>query len=71
VKTLLELSGMAGRRVTAFGDNVNDITLLRSAHNAVAVSNAVDDLKALAHEVIGSAAEEAVPRYISRVAGLE
>ena len=70
VARLLELAGLNGRRVTAFGDNVNDVSLLRAAHKAIAVSNAVEELRSLAHEVIGCAAEEAVPQYIARAAGL-
>jgi 5-amino-6-(5-phospho-D-ribitylamino)uracil phosphatase len=70
VRTLLELCGFQDRQVTAFGDHHNDVALFRSASHAVAVANAVEELRAQAHEVIESAEEDAVPRYIARIAGL-
>ena len=52
-------------RVVAFGDNLNDIAMLRAADVAVAVGNALDEVKAVADVVIGTNNEDAVARYIA------
>lgn len=53
-------------RVVAFGDNLNDIPMLRRADVAVAVANAHPDVKAVADVVIGSCDDDAVVKYIAR-----
>lgn len=59
-------SDMGASRIVAFGDNVNDMPLFRLADEGIAVSNAIPELRELASEVIGSNAEDAVPRFILR-----
>ncbi len=62
---LAELRRVAGAdRVVAFGDNLNDIPMLREADIAVAVANAHPDVKAVADIVIGSCDDDAVARFI-------
>lgn len=51
-------------RIVAFGDNVNDLPLLREADVSVAVGNALDEVKEAADVVIGTNAEDAVARFI-------
>ena len=51
-------------RIVAFGDNLNDLPLLRAADVAVAVGNAVDEVKEVADCVIGSNADDSVPKAI-------
>lgn len=51
-------------RLVAFGDNLNDIPMLRMADVAVAVGNALPEVKAIADIVIGSNNEDAVARAI-------
>lgn len=51
-------------RVVAFGDNINDIPMLRIADVAVAVENAVDEVKAVADIIIPPNTEDSVARYI-------
>lgn len=51
--------------LTTFGDNLNDISMLRLAKHKIAVENAVDPLKKIATEVIGKNTEEAVVSYIT------
>jgi len=54
-------------RMVAFGDGANDLSLFRAADHAVAVANAVPELKAVAVEVIGPAADDSVAGYILRM----
>ena len=51
-------------RIVAFGDNLNDLPLLRMADVAIAVENAVDEVKAEADVIIGPNTSDAVARYI-------
>lgn len=51
-------------RVVVFGDNLNDLPMMRSADVAVAVGNALDEVKAAAHVVIGTNRENAVAKFI-------
>lgn len=51
-------------RIVAFGDNVNDMPVLRLADTAVAVGNAVDEVKRLADEIIATNNEDAVAHFI-------
>lgn len=62
VDRLRRLTGAT--RVVAFGDNLNDIPMLRAADVGVAVGNALDDVKAAADVVIGPNTSDAVARYI-------
>jgi hydroxymethylpyrimidine pyrophosphatase-like HAD family hydrolase len=57
-------SDVCADRIVAFGDNVNDMPLLRLADSGVAVANAIPELREMADEVIGSNAEDSVPRFI-------
>lgn len=52
--------------VIAFGDNLNDIPMLRAADIAVAVDNALPEVKAVAHHVIGPNTDDAVALFIER-----
>lgn len=51
-------------RVVCFGDNVNDIPMLREADVAVAVENALPEVKSMADVVIGSNDSDAVASFI-------
>lgn len=60
-----ELAAELGVQSTVvFGDNVNDISMMRSATVAVAPANAIEQVKTLAHTVIGPNSSDAVARYI-------
>lgn len=62
---MLELARRCGAtRIVAFGDNLNDIPMLRAADVGVAVGNALDDVKAVADVVIGPNTDDSVARYI-------
>lgn len=51
-------------RIVAFGDNVNDMPLFELADEGIAVANAIDSLKGIATDVIGSNADDAVAAFI-------
>ena len=52
-------------RVVAFGDNLNDIPMLQVADVAVAVENALPEVKEIADIVIGPNTEDSVARFIA------
>lgn len=70
IDALRRRHGLGGLRVVAFGDQANDIPLLRYADHAVAVANADAEVKAEVDEVIGGNTEDAVPRWILARLGL-
>ncbi|MDE7119841.1 MAG: HAD hydrolase family protein [Muribaculaceae bacterium] len=51
-------------RVVVFGDNLNDLPMMRVADVAVAVDNALDPVKAEASVVVGANSTDAVARFI-------
>lgn len=58
VKRLKEMTG-AGR-LTVYGDNLNDLPMMAVADEAVAVANALDDVKRRADRVIGPNSADSV-----------
>lgn len=61
----LEVKKMLGvDKIVAFGDNLNDIPLFEVADECYAVSNAEDELKKIATDVIASNDEDAVAVFI-------
>lgn len=52
-------------RIVAFGDNLNDISMLEIADVAVAVGNARDEVKRVADVVVSTNADDAVARFIA------
>lgn len=50
--------------VIAFGDDCNDLDMLKIAGGSVAVANAIDDVKAVADFVTESCDEDGVAKYI-------
>lgn len=62
LRRLKKLTG--ADRVVVFGDNINDLPMMRVADVAVAVDNAVEEVKQAATVVIGPNTEDSVPRYI-------
>ena len=55
---------IGAKRIVVFGDNLNDIPMMKMADWSVAVGNAFDEVKACANEVIGINDEDAVARWI-------
>lgn len=62
-----ELAATVGAdEVVVFGDNLNDLPMMAVADVAVAVENALPEVKAKADVVIGRNTEDAVARWIER-----
>ena len=62
---LRRLSGdLEAKRIVVFGDQVNDIPMMREADLAVAVENAVPQVKEVADIIIGPNTDDAVARFI-------
>ncbi len=55
-----------GAETVAFGDNFNDVMMLTHADRAIAVDNAVAEVRALAHFVIDHHGEDSVVRFLER-----
>ncbi len=55
---------LPGSLITALGDNVNDIEMLKFADRAVAMENAVPELKRIASDIIGHHAHDAAIEFI-------
>lgn len=51
-------------KITAFGDNLNDIIMLNGADTAVAVSNAVPQVKEISDVIIGTNTDDSIVKYI-------
>lgn len=54
-----------------FGDNLNDLPMMRVATTAVAVGNALPEVKEAADIVIGPNTEDAVPLFIAQREGID
>ena len=55
---------LGATRIVVFGDNRNDLSMMRIADHSVAVANAYDEVKAQADEVIGCNDDDAVVKWI-------
>ncbi|MFF8292735.1 HAD family hydrolase [Streptomyces sp. NPDC016309] len=59
--------GMKASDTIAFGDMPNDIPMFAWAHHGVAMANAHDDLKAVAHEVTASNDQDGIAVVLERL----
>ncbi len=64
IRLLAERYGAGLSEIAAFGDDVNDMDMLRECGTGVAVGNALPEVKAVADEVCGSNEEDGVARWI-------
>ena len=64
LKKLQEKLHILPEETMAFGDNMNDIGMLRAAGESYAVENAVPELKAMATAVIGGNDSDGVARWL-------
>jgi 5-amino-6-(5-phospho-D-ribitylamino)uracil phosphatase len=61
---LVEMRGFSLDNLTVFGDQMNDLRMFELAPRAVAVENAVDELKKAATEIIGPNEDDSVVKYL-------
>lgn len=64
LRALAAGAGIALGQTTVFGDEINDVPMFEIAGHAVAVENAVSELKRIAHEIIGPHHRDSVVRYL-------
>lgn len=57
-------------RLVCFGDNTNDISMIKAADLGVCVSNGCSELKEIADRVIGSCEDGAVAKFIAEENGI-
>ncbi|EKT3979615.1 pyridoxal phosphatase [Klebsiella aerogenes] len=62
----VESQGLSMSQVIAFGDNFNDLSMLKNAGLGVAMGNAVDEVKDCADLVIGNNAEPGIANIVNR-----
>ncbi|MBQ4580681.1 MAG: HAD family phosphatase [Clostridia bacterium] len=58
--------GFAMSELLAFGDSLNDVSMLEAAGTGVAMANAREDVKAMGFPICGSNEEDGVARYIEQ-----
>ena len=65
IKELMEMLDFPVDELTVFGDSRNDISMFKIATRAVAVANALDEVKNCASVIIGPNEEDGVVDYIA------
>lgn len=66
IKALSKASGIPPEETAAFGDDLNDIEMLKLCGTGVAVSNAIPEVQEAADEITLSNEEDGVARWLSR-----
>lgn len=66
LRELCETLGTPRSNVTAFGDHLNDVEMLRFAGTPVAIGNAQEQVKAIAIHVVDTNENDGVAKYIAR-----
>lgn len=68
VAELIKILGVERENTIGVGDGHNDIHLFNAVKRRVAMSNAVDELKNISDEVIGSVTEDGFAEYLEKLA---
>lgn len=63
---LAKLHGISLAQAVCFGDDHNDIAMMRSCGRGIAVANAIDEVKRAADEITLSCEEDGVARWIEQ-----
>jgi hypothetical protein len=66
IRIMMREWDLEGSELVVFGDGDNDIRMLQMADHAIVVSNATDEVKSYATEVIGSNNEDSVAKFIRK-----
>ncbi len=64
VKEIAEHYGLSFSNIAAFGDDYNDVEMLRECGIGVAVANAIDEAKAAADYICGDCDDDGVARWL-------
>ena len=67
LQELIDQLGIARGEVASFGDNYNDVEMLKLAGTAVAMGNAVDEVKALADYVTTSSDQDGIAHALAHL----
>ena len=67
LSALAEHLGIRTETICAVGDQINDLPMLREAGMSVAMGNAVDDVKVVAHWVTGRCDEDGIVAVVDRI----
>jgi hypothetical protein len=68
LQKVMEYLGRGHEEITVFGDSVNDLGMFKLAGTSVAVSNALDEVKAVADVILPhSNDEDAVAKYLKNI----
>ena len=70
IKTLVEHYNISPSQIVAFGDDYNDIDMLRSCGIGVAVGNALPEVKAAAKEITESNEQDGVAKWLEHFLGM-
>ena len=71
IKVLLEHYGFKPEEAIAFGDNYNDVEMLQFIPQSVAMGNAPDDIKKVAHAVTDTNEESGIYTYLVKAGVIE
>ncbi len=66
IRKLAAQYGISQREIVAFGDDYNDMDMLKTFGTGVAMANALDIVKQWADEICGSNEEDGVARWIEK-----
>ncbi len=66
VKTLIKYYGITSDEVIAFGDDYNDMEMIKNCGIGVAVANALDEVKALANYICESNDDDGLAKWMAK-----
>lgn len=61
---ICEVCKISSNEIVAFGDDFADIGMLKLCGNGIAMGNAIDELKKIADDVIGTNDEDGIAKYL-------
>lgn len=70
IKTLAERYDISPSQIVAFGDDYNDVDMLKSCGMGVAVGNALPEVKDAAREITESNEQDGVAKWLERFFGM-
>lgn len=71
LREIMAMLDIRKEEVIAFGDNFNDLPLLKEAGKAIVMANAEEDLKALGYEICGDNDHLGVSTYLKEMLGIK